>query len=184
MTNKERYYSCTHPDRHGCSGEHCGEKECDFYTPPIHTQIKIKPLHPRFAELDLMPRRMTGGAAGYDLKAAIDGDRLLYVGGRCVIPCGFSIAIPPGFEGQVRPRSGLAAKDGVTVLNAPGTIDSDYRGEVKVILVNHGASPVMIEAGDRIAQLVIARVEPTVMSVADDLPDTERGAGGMGSTGR
>ena len=182
MTNKERYYSCTHPDRHGCSGEHCGEKECDFYTPPIHTQIKIKPLHPRFAELDLMPRRMTGGAAGYDLSAA--EDVCLTSGKTCIVPCGFALDIPEGYEAQIRPRSGLAAKHGITVLNAPGTIDSDYRGEVMVILVNLGLYYVYLPAGSRIAQLLFARVEPTVMSVADDLPDTERGAGGMGSTGR
>ncbi len=146
------------------------------------TRVLIKPLHPKFHELKLTPERMSAGASGWDLKAA--GACILGAGNYGTIPCGFAIAIPEGFEGQVRPRSGMAAKTGITVLNAPGTIDSDYRGEVKVILVNHGRHSVVIQAGDRIAQLVIARVEAAEMAMSDELTSTERGSGGFGSTGR
>ncbi len=124
-------------------------------------------------------------AAGADLAAAIpDGDILtIGAGERVLVPTGFALAIPPGYEGQVRPRSGLAANHGVTVLNAPGTIDADYRGEVKVILVNHGGEPFAIARGMRIAQLVIAPVTVADFVAVAELSDTERGAGGFGSTG-
>jgi len=125
---------------------------------------------------------------GYDDPAVraigpADAPLTLRPGQRALVPCGFAMALPEGFEGQVRPRSGLAAKFGVTVLNAPGTIDADYRGEVKVILINHGDSDFVIARGDRIAQLVIAPVTAAQLVVTATLDDTPRGAGGFGSTG-
>ena len=130
------------------------------------------------------PSYETAGSAGADLRAAFPdkGTARLAPGARAMIPTGLSMAIPEGFEGQVRPRSGLAAKHGVTVANAPGTIDSDYRGEVKVILVNLGAEPVEIAHGDRVAQLVIAPVRQAAFAFGA-LDETERGTGGFGSTG-
>ena len=127
---------------------------------------------------------MTEAAAGMDLAAALDEPMIVDPGGRAAVPTGWAMAIPSGFEGQVRPRSGLALRHGLTVANAPGTIDADYRGEVKVLLVNLGTEPVTIEPGLRIAQLVIApvvRAEPTEV---DALPASDRGEGGFGSTGR
>ena len=133
-----------------------------------------------------MPAYMSAGAAGLDLCASLeDRDELaIPVGDRALVGTGLSIALPIGFEAQVRPRSGLALKHGVTVLNAPGTVDSDYRGEVKVLLVNHGREPFVVRRGERIAQLVIARVERATLIEVDSLDATERGAGGYGSTGR
>jgi dUTP pyrophosphatase len=132
-----------------------------------------------------LPRPQSGLAAGADLAAAIPEHETLTIGPaeRALVPTGFALAIPAGYEGQVRPRSGLAARYGVTVLNAPGTIDADYRGEVKVILVNHGAEPFVIARGMRIAQLVIAPVTLASFVEVGDLDDTERGTGGFGSTG-
>ncbi|WP_404400759.1 dUTP diphosphatase [Pelagibacterium halotolerans] len=132
-----------------------------------------------------LPKRHSRDAAGYDLAAAIDEDTALVLppGGYEMVPCGFAIALPSGFEAQVRPRSGLAAKHGVTVLNAPGTIDADYRGEVKVILINHGKEPFEIRRGDRIAQMVIAAVPDTQFVEVETLEETERGNDGFGSTG-
>jgi len=130
-----------------------------------------------------VPVHQTVDAAGMDLYAAVDGEVSIGAGQWLLVPTGFSIALPPGFEAQVRPRSGLAAKHGVTVLNAPGTIDADYRGEVKVILINHGSDSFRITRGDRIAQMVIAPVTQGVMVEVDQLPITARGAGGFGSTG-
>lgn len=127
------------------------------------------------------PFRATAGAAGYDLHAA--EELTLAPGGFGAVATGYALAIPDGFEGQVRPRSGLAARHGVTVLNAPGTVDSDYRGEVKVILINHGNVPFVIRKNDRIAQLVVAPVTETVFEPVGHLPETGRGAGGFGSTG-
>ena len=132
------------------------------------------------------PTRATPGAAGLDLHAHLpDGPVYLSAGQRHVIPTGVRLALPPGYEAQVRPRSGLALKHGLTVLNSPGTIDADYRGEVAVVLVNHGQSPVMVTVrdGDRIAQLVIAPVTDAVLVEAADLPPTARGGAGFGSTG-
>jgi dUTP pyrophosphatase len=131
-----------------------------------------------------LPRYASAQAAGCDLHAAIDAAMVLAPGARAVVPCGFAMALPEGYEAQVRPRSGLAAKHGITVLNAPGTIDADYRGEVKVPLINHGSEPFRIERGDRIAQLVVAPVLQVDWSEADSLDDTDRGASGFGSTGR
>ena len=132
----------------------------------------------------VLPRYMTEGAAGMDLAADLEQPITLQPGERRAVPTGLAMAIQPGFEGQVRPRSGLALKTGVTVLNAPGTIDADYRGEVMVLLVNTGDAPVAIEPGMRIAQLVIARVERADLSEVTELPGTARGEGGFGSTGR
>ena len=126
-----------------------------------------------------LPAYATPGAAGMDLSAAIDNPVVLEPGRTALVPCGFAIALPHGFEAQVRPRSGLAAKHGVTVLNAPGTIDCDYRGEVKAILINHGSEPFTIAPGMRVAQMVVAAVEQVVWAPADTLPDTVRADGGL-----
>ncbi|MCR9283903.1 MAG: dUTP diphosphatase [Rhodobacteraceae bacterium] len=123
-------------------------------------------------------------AAGLDLLAAVDGKITLAPGARALVPTGLAMALPAGFEAQVRPRSGLAAKHGVTVLNTPGTIDADYRGEVKVILINLGDAPFEISRGDRIAQMVIAPVLQADIVEVEVLSETERGSGGFGSTGR
>ena len=134
--------------------------------------------------LDLpLPSYETSGSAGMDLPAAIEKTIILEPLERTAIPTGLQIAIPDGFEGQVRPRSGLAFRHGLTVTNAPGTIDSDYRGELKVLLVNLGKEPVTIERGMRIGQLVIAPVVQAVVSEVATLDETERGTGGFGSTG-
>lgn len=132
-----------------------------------------------------LPEYETANSAGMDLMAALDdGERIiLKVGMRLLIPTGFAMALPQGFEAQVRPRSGLAWKHGVTVLNSPGTIDADYRGEVKVILINHGLQDFVITRGLRIAQMVIAPVTQITWDARDSLDDTARGAGGFGSTG-
>lgn len=131
-----------------------------------------------------LPERATPSSSGFDLRAAVEAPVRLAPGERALIPTGISLAIPEGFEGQVRPRSGLAAKHGIGVVNAPGTIDADYRGEVKVILINMGVQPFEIVRGERIAQLVIAPVPPCVMEEVDELPESFRGEGGFGSTGR
>ena len=131
-----------------------------------------------------LPSYQSGGAAGLDLVAALSPDarEILRPGERRLVPTGLVMEIPPGFEAQVRPRSGLALKHGVTVLNTPGTIDSDYRGEVGVILINLGAEPFEIGRGDRIAQLVLAPAIQARLIVVEDLSETARGAGGFGST--
>ncbi|HWJ86468.1 MAG TPA: dUTP diphosphatase [Pelagibacterium sp.] len=132
-----------------------------------------------------LPQRQSASASGFDLAAALpEGEALsLAPGAWALVPCGFALAIPAGFEAQVRPRSGLAAKFGVTVLNAPGTVDADYRGEIKVVLINHGTAPFEIRRGDRIAQMVFAAVADLTLAEADTLEETERGSGGFGSTG-
>ncbi|NBN65619.1 dUTP diphosphatase [Microvirga tunisiensis] len=130
-----------------------------------------------------LPAYQSADAAGFDLQAAVESDLVLAPGARALVPTGLSMAIPRGFEGQVRPRSGLAAKNGVTVLNTPGTIDADYRGEVKVILINLGHDPFTISRGMRIAQMLIAPVQQAVLVDVDSLEATARGAGGFGSTG-
>lgn len=131
-----------------------------------------------------LPAAQTSGAAGLDLCAAVAADQpmTLAPGARALVPCGFRMALPKGYEAQVRPRSGLAARHGVTVLNAPGTIDADYRGEVKVILINHGENAFAIARGDRIAQMVVAPVSMAYLAI-ETLDQTERGGGGFGSTG-
>ena len=124
------------------------------------------------------------GAAGADLCACLGNNTLVIEPHKwAMVPTGIAIALPVGFEAQVRPRSGLAAKKGITVLNSPGTVDSDYRGEVRVILINHSDEPFVIKDGDRIAQMVIARHESACFEVVETLDETERGAGGFGSTG-
>lgn len=147
-------------------------------------KVLISPLSPRFAELSLAPQRMSAHAAGWDVRAALEAPLVLSPGDRALVPCGFAMALPEGTEAQVRPRSGLALKHGVTLLNSPGTIDADYRGEVKVILVNHGREPFTVAPGERVAQLVFARVEASALELVAELPGSDRGEGGFGSTGR
>jgi len=130
-----------------------------------------------------LPRYMSAGSSGLDLEASIAEDVTLLPGARVLVPSGVAIALPFGFEAQIRPRSGLALKSGITLLNSPGTIDADYRGEVGVILVNHGAAPVTIARGDRIAQLVVQRLPDVELEAVEELPETARGAGGFGHTG-
>jgi dUTP diphosphatase len=133
-----------------------------------------------------LPAYQTAHAAGLDLLAAVPEDSpvVLAPGKHAMIPTGLTIALPEGYEAQVRPRSGLAAKHGVTVLNAPGTVDADYRGEISVLLINHGAAPFTIRRGERIAQMVIAAVTQAELNLVDSLAETQRGSGGFGSTGR
>jgi len=130
-----------------------------------------------------LPAYATDDSAGVDLPAAISDERILPPGGRELVPTGFSIALPRGYEAQVRPRSGLALRAGVTVLNSPGTIDADYRGEIGVILINLGSEPFVIRRGERIAQLVIAPVARVAWQESVELSESKRGAGGFGSTG-
>ncbi|HZV77673.1 MAG TPA: dUTP diphosphatase [Candidatus Babeliales bacterium] len=130
-----------------------------------------------------LPAYQSEHAAGADLCAAVREQLTLLPGSRALVPTGFSIALPPGYEAQVRPRSGLAIRAGVTCLNSPGTIDSDYRGEVRVVLANFGNEPFVIRRGDRIAQIVVAPVVRADFEIVDDLPPTDRGGGGFGSTG-
>jgi dUTP diphosphatase len=139
---------------------------------------------PHAADLPL-PAYQSALAAGLDLLAAVPANAPIEIspGGRAMVPTGIVIALPPGSEGQVRPRSGLAARHGITVLNTPGTIDADYRGEIQVILINLGAEPFRVSRGMRIAQLVVARVAHAKLIEAENLEATERGTGGMGSTG-
>jgi len=139
----------------------------------------------KFASADglPLPAYATPGAAGLDLAAAVTKPVVIPPGRRAVVPTGLAVALPAGFEAQVRPRSGLAARAGVTVLNTPGTIDSDYRGEIQVILINFGEAPFTVSRGERIAQLVVAPVARLAWRAADRLPETARGAGGFGSTG-
>ncbi|MEO6015259.1 MAG: dUTP diphosphatase [Devosia sp.] len=133
-----------------------------------------------------MPRQQTEGAAGVDLRAALPPDEVSVIapGSYAMIPTGIAIALPLGFEAQIRPRSGLAAKHGVTVLNSPGTVDADYRGEIKVLLINHGTQPFEVRRGERIAQMVVAPVRSVSFREQENLDATERGDKGHGSTGR
>ncbi|MCR4823379.1 MAG: dUTP diphosphatase [Treponema sp.] len=132
----------------------------------------------------VIPQYKTSGAAGADICALLSKDIIIKKGQRAMIPTGLFFAIPQGYEVQVRPRSGLAAKNGVTVLNTPGTIDSDYRGEIKVILINLGEEDFTVKNGDRIAQIVIAPVTRGTFQIVSELDETQRGAGGFGSTGK
>lgn len=132
--------------------------------------------------LDL-PAYASDGAAGMDLPAALAAELVLAPGARALVPTGFAIQLPEGFEGQVRPRSGLAARHGISIVNAPGTVDADYRGEIMVCLINLGDAPFTINRGDRIAQLVVAPVTRAVLEECSDLEDSARGTGGFGSTG-
>jgi dUTP pyrophosphatase len=130
-----------------------------------------------------LPARMTEHAAGFDLSAAVPGMTVIQPGEIRLVPCGFAMALPPGYEAQVRPRSGLASKHGITMINAPGTIDADYRGEVQVPLINLGNAPFTIERGLRIAQMLIAPVLKVELIEVQELDSTGRGAGGFGHTG-
>jgi dUTP pyrophosphatase len=142
-------------------------------------KVKIKKLHPKA----VIPRYMSEHAAGLDLCTVIDEPVILAPGERVLLPTGLALEIPPGYEGQVRPRSGLALKQGIALVNAPGTIDADYRGEVGVIVINHGRDPVTFAPGDRIAQLIIAPVTHAQLLEADELSSSERSSGGFGHTG-
>jgi dUTP pyrophosphatase len=148
---------------------------------PSEISLSIQRL-PHGADLPL-PHYASEGAAGMDVLAALEQPMQLAPGARAAIPTGLAMAIPHGYEVQVRPRSGLALKQGLTVANAPGTIDSDYRGELKVLLINLGQQPVLIERGMRIAQLVVAPVTRALLHTVDSLDETARGTGGFGSTG-
>jgi len=130
-----------------------------------------------------LPQYESAGAAGMDLRASLEEELTVRPGQRVSVPTGIALEIPPGYEGQVRPRSGLAIRNGLTVLNAPGTVDSDYRGEVKVLLINLGEEPVTLRLGDRVAQLVFAPVVQAELVVVDSLEASKRGAGGFGHTG-
>jgi dUTP pyrophosphatase len=143
-------------------------------------RVQIKKLRPDA----VVPKYMTANAAGLDLCAAIDAAITVQPHQRITIGTGLAMAIPDGFEGQVRPRSGLARSHGITLVNAPGTVDADYRGEISILLINHGAEPFAINAGDRIAQLVIAPVVQAELVETAELSETARGGGGFGSTGR
>lgn len=143
------------------------------------TMVRVKKLHPQA----ILPAYQTEFAAGMDLHAALNQTLSLDPGERILVPTGIAMAIPPGFEGQVRPRSGLALKKGLSMVNSPGTIDSDYRGEVGIILINHGQERILIEPGDRIAQLVIAPVQRVRLEWVEELDVTGRNGGGFGHTG-
>jgi dUTP pyrophosphatase len=147
---------------------------------PMETLVRIM----RVRSDAHLPKYMSDGAAGMDLAASIDSPVTIAPGERKLVGSGVAIALPRGFEAQVRPRSGLAFKHGVTVLNSPGTVDEDYRGEIKVLLINHGTEPFVVQAGERIAQLVIAPVTHVRFEEQASLDETVRGAGGYGHTGR
>ncbi|WP_305043006.1 dUTP diphosphatase [Geoalkalibacter sp.] len=144
-----------------------------------HISIAVQVLRPEA----VMPRYMSDLAAGMDLHAALKWPLTLKPGERALVPTGLAMAIPPGYEGQVRPRSGLALKHGVSLVNAPGTIDADYRGEIGIILINYGQDDFTIKPGDRIAQMVIGRVLQARFRQVDSLEETRRGSGGFGHTG-
>jgi dUTP pyrophosphatase len=152
----------------------------------LSTKVTVELQRLPHAESLPLPAYQTNDAAGLDLMAAVsDSEPMTLASGQyALVPTGLAIALPPGYEAQVRPRSGLAAKHGVTVLNAPGTIDADYRGEIKVILINHGQAAFVIKRGERIAQMVIAPVVQAALVPVAELSATDRGAGGFGSTGR
>ena len=154
----------------------------DVNQEPIRILIKRKPGAPGSEDVEL-PRYMSEHAAGMDLCAAVEEDLVLGAGAIALVPAGFYMALPPGWEAQVRPRSGLALKHGVTVANTPGTIDADYRGEVGIILVNLGKEAFTVTRGMRVAQMVIARAPQAEIEVVEELPESDRGAGGFGSTG-
>ncbi|MEA3361919.1 MAG: dUTP diphosphatase [Thermodesulfobacteriota bacterium] len=143
-------------------------------------QVQVKKLHPDAK----LPEYMTELAAGMDICALLENELLLEPGQRFLVPTGLAFAIPPGFEIQVRPRSGLAIKHGIALVNSPGTIDADYRGEVCIILINHGQEDFTINTGDRIAQLIIAPVCQAGLTEVSELPETQRGTGGFGHTGK
>ncbi len=146
-------------------------------------QLKVKRIDEKFADIPL-PEYQTEDSSGFDIRAAVDSEMILPKGKIALVPTNLSMEIPKGYEIQVRPRSGLAAKHGIGVLNSPGTIDADYRGEVKVILFNFGEEDFVIKRGDRIAQLVLAKVIQADLIESENLSETERGEGGFGHTGK
>ncbi len=148
---------------------------------PAAVRVRFRRL-PHGAGLPL-PAPASAGSAGLDLRAAIDGELVLAPGERLLVPTGFAVELPPGHEGQVRPRSGLAARHGVTLVNSPGTVDADYRGELLLAVIHLGDQPHRLRRGDRLAQLVVAPVATVKVEEADSLRDTPRGEGGFGSTG-
>jgi len=148
-----------------------------------HPKIKVHRLDPQIDSDLPLPRYMTPQSSGMDLCASIKDDQVLQVGAITIIPTGIAVAIPPGFEAQIRPRSGLAFKHGIGIINAPGTIDADYRGEIKVALINLGEKAYTVSRGDRIAQMVIQKVYQADLEVVDALDETERNDGGFGHTG-
>jgi dUTP pyrophosphatase len=152
----------------------------------VSVTVKVDIHHLPHGEGLALPAYQSAHAAGLDLLAAVpdDAPMILAPGKYALVPTGLTIALPPGYEAQVRPRSGLAAKHGVTVLNSPGTVDADYRGEICVLLINHGDTPFPIRRGERIAQMVIASVTQVELVAVAELSATERGSGGFGSTGR
>jgi len=152
----------------------------DGSTSPLRVRLRRQP----GGEGLPLPAPATAGSAGADLRAAVSEPLSLAPGARELVPSGFAIELPEGYEAQVRPRSGLALKHGISLPNAPGTIDADYRGEIKVILINLGSEPFTVERGDRIAQLVVAPVTRVAYVEVEEIDDTERGAGGFGHTGR
>ena len=141
-------------------------------------------LHPDMDRDVSLPKYMTPGASGMDIHAAVAEPTVIAPGEIALIPTGFAIALSSGFEAQIRPRSGLAVKHGIGLINSPGTIDADYRGEVKIAMINHGKKPFTIERGDRIAQMIIARSYQVRVVVVERLPGTERNGGGFGHTGK
>jgi dUTP pyrophosphatase len=145
-------------------------------------EVRLRRVRPGADPLPL-PRYQTDGSAGLDLHADLERPMTVAPGERVVVPTGIALAIPDGFEGQIRPRSGLARRHGLTLVNTPGTIDADYRGEVQVLVINHGDEAVILHRGDRIAQLIIAPVARAMLVEVDELDDTGRGAGGFGHTG-
>lgn len=145
--------------------------------------IAIPVLPVRAGSRELLPEYQSEGASGMDLRADIEGELSIPPGGRALVPTGIALALPPGLEAQVRPRSGLALRHGITCLNSPGTIDADYRGEVAVVLANLGNEPFLVRRGDRIAQIVFASVVRASLAVVEGLDDTRRGGGGFGHTG-
>ena len=146
----------------------------------MQKKIMVKKLHPEVK----IPQYMTEFAAGMDICAFLDDAVTIEPGQRCLIPTGLAFAIPVGYEVQVRPRSGLAIKHGIALVNSPGTIDADYRGEISIILINHGEESFVIQSGDRIAQLIVAPVCQAELIQVDELTETARGSGGFGHTGR
>ena len=146
---------------------------------PLTVRIKRLPGSEGLA----LPARMTGQAAGFDLSAAVPSPVVIPPGAIQIVPCGFAMAVPAGYEAQVRPRSGMASKYGLTLVNSPGTIDADYRGEVSVPLINLGRAPFVLERGMRVAQMVVLPVPPVELLEVDELDETPRGTGGFGHTG-
>jgi dUTP pyrophosphatase len=143
------------------------------------TQVRVKKLHPE----SRIPKYMTEHAAGMDICALLDAAVIIEPGERCLIPTGLALAIPAGYEVQVRPRSGLAIKHGIALVNSPGTIDADYRGEIAIILINHGTESFTIRSGDRIAQIIVAPICQAELIEVEELSETVRGTGGFGHTG-